>query len=479
MLFQDLAQAPQTPDFDVAVYGAGPAGISLAIGLAQEGKRVGLFEAGGLERPVADADHPYAGDSVGRPYDVLSTRLRYFGGTTNHWGGWVRPLDPYDFEPRPFQSLSGWPLTRAELDRYYEGAMWLCEVPGPGLGAGVFDHDFGYRGYLHEKDDRLTFKNFLFSPPTFFGQRYLQAVEESENIECYLNTTLTQLLAEGDSIGEAELADTGGNTRTVRAQRHVLAMGGIENARMLLHSGLGNSSDFVGRCFSDHLGTTTAFALAEDVNRYEVQEVDFQGQKFNVMPHLAMSSEFMLEERLTNFGMAFLPTGQEFTSVETGIRYELSDRTAGGMQHYGLLVRMETTPNPHSRITLSDKRDKFGIPRVVLDWQVNRSDFENVERIGRLLLPMLSIAGSRMKPADLHLRDEIPQGTMQSHHMGTTRMSENPEQGVVDADLRCHDLKNLYITGSSVFPTFGFANPTLTLLALTLRLRDHLLGLDP
>jgi choline dehydrogenase-like flavoprotein len=123
-----LVEAGATLAFDVCIAGAGAAGITLALELEASGRRVCLLEAGGLEPPPLDSDHPYAGESVGQPYDLLLTRLRYFGGTTNHWGGWCRPLDEIDFQKRPGVPLSGWPIKRSDLDLYYRRAARICEI---------------------------------------------------------------------------------------------------------------------------------------------------------------------------------------------------------------------------------------------------------------------------------------------------------------------------------------------------------------
>ena len=110
-----------------------------------------------------------------------------------------------------------------------------------------------------------------------------------------------------------------------------------------------------------------------------------------------------------------------------------------------------------------------------MDWKINRSDFLSVERVAKALLPQFGLGGGRMRLDLRHLHDPVPKASFQAHHLGTTRMSEDPAMGVVNSELRSHDLHNLYIAGSSVFPTYGFANPTLTIVALTLRLADHLM----
>ncbi len=135
--------------YDIAIYGAGPAGISLTRALSGTGLRIGLFEAGGMEPPPMDSDHPYRGRNLGLPYELAATRLRYLGGSSNHWGGWCRPLDPYDFAARDHIPLSGWPISREDLNPYLEDALKVCEVATGGIGLSAFEHDFGYEGFLH------------------------------------------------------------------------------------------------------------------------------------------------------------------------------------------------------------------------------------------------------------------------------------------------------------------------------------------
>ena len=137
----------------------------------------------------------------------------------------------------------------------------------------------------------------------------------------------------------------------------------------------------------------------------------------------------------------------------------------------------EPTPNPESRVRLGELRDAFGQQRAVLDWRLRPEDSESVARTTRLLaLEVGAAAVGRVR--DLFPRLGFPSlRTIGSHHhMGTTRMHRDPNRGVVDSDCRVHGLSNLFIAGSSVFPTFGTANPTLTIMALADRLADHLQG---
>ena len=463
--------------FDVAIYGTGPSGISLALALAGTGLRIGLFEAGGPTPSRIGREHPYQGSNLGLPYDLTGTRLRYLGGTSNHWGGWCRPLDPYDFAARGHIPLSGWPISRDDLNPHLEAALSVCEVPTGGLGLQAFEHDFGYEGFLHKAAPEFQVKNFLFSTPTRFGARYLQDLRQAEDIECYLNSSLVRLTAPGNAVDNASVMGLDGSETLVRAGCHVLAMGAIENARMLLHSNVANRSGFVGRCFADHLGRTVGIALLDFSNRYLLHHVRAGEQYIRVLPHLSLGEDAMREGKFANFGVIIDHKATKSLALGVGgkqVRHQLGRLNRGRAHRFRMLVRMENTPNPDSRITLTNDRDANGVPRVALNWQVNLFDLESVDRLCRFLAQRIGSAGGRVKiNYNLEKGRQRP-GTYQSHHLGTTRMSADPENGVVDRNLRCHDVANLYIAGSSVFPTFGFANPTLTIVGLSLRLAQHL-----
>ena len=183
----------------------------------------------------------------------------------------------------------------------------------------------------------------------------------------------------------------------------------------------------------------------------------------------------MREQRLANFGIVIDRRGRTgLDGPGRDVKNQLDRLTHGNTQRFRVLVRMENTPNPHSRIALTNDSDAYGVPRVALNWQVNTFDLEYVGRLCALLGQLIGIAGGRFQIDYDLIKAKRRPGTYQGHHLGTTRMSAHPEDGVVDANLRCHDVSNLYVAGSSVFPAFGFANPTLTIVALSLRLAQHL-----
>ena len=468
---------------DVCIAGAGAAGITLALELENSGLSLCLLEGGGLQAPPLSVDHPYNGESVGRDYALLTTRLRYLGGSTNHWGGWCRPLDPLDFASRPGIPLSGWPLDRGEMDPFYERASAICEINPPGIELNELPATEDSRTeYFSHYDADFTTKNFRLGPPTRFGSRYRPDLNNSRVTTCFLDSTVVEIQTQGTRVTAFRVRSTG-KEFSVRAKVFVLALGGIENARLLLYSdrehrrGIGNQSDFVGRCFADHLGVIVGRVLASEQAPY----VDKHVNGIRILPHLSLTDELLIQHRLINFGIAFLNVqggaipfmGVDYLSAPLFSReWEGSPRT----RLYHLLVRLEPLPEPESRLSLSRQKDRYGVRRVRLDWKLQGLEFECLERILDLVARKIGAAnlGRVLQTFRASPIERENRSTYQSHHLGTTRMARNPDQGVVNVDGKVHSMENLYIAGSSVFPTFGFANPTLTIVALTIRLASHL-----
>jgi choline dehydrogenase-like flavoprotein len=151
----------------------------------------------------------------------------------------------------------------------------------------------------------------------------------------------------------------------------------------------------------------------------------------------------------------------------------------GAPRLFALLTRQEQAPNRDSRVTLTSERDAMGMPRVKLDWRLTALDRRSFRGFYEVLGRELGRSGiGRVRMHEWVLESESSSWPKSLgggwHHMGTTRMHPEPRRGVVDANCRVHGLANLYVAGAAVYPTAGCANPTLTLVALTLRLSDHL-----
>ncbi len=466
----------ETLSFDLCVIGAGAVGISLALELADSSLRVGLLEAGGFEAPEIDSDHPYRGKVTGLPYSLEGSRLRYFGGTTNVWGGWCLPLDPLDFQARSYLPLSGWPLDYSEVLPYYRRAQQICEGDPPGFEYRDLQSRPPGEEFFATYDPDFSVRLLRYSPPTRFGVRYRSALEASPNVSCFLHSTVTELLLDKGEVTQV-LVRSGEKTFRVEAPRYVLAAGGIENARLLLHSGrngVGNESGYVGRCFADHVGALIGWMLASD----NIPYTPYYEGATRVLPHLCFSEQFSLENQLLNCGLILGASQRRELLANDYLSSSIlfpGWRGSPRSTFHGVVARMETAPNPESRVTLGPERDRYGVRRVVLDWRLSGMEMVCLERVARLLAAKVGRSnlgrfrqtfwGSQARESDL---------ATQGHHMGTTRMSRNPGRGVVDSHCRVHTVANLYVSGSSVFPCFGFANPTLTIVALAVRLAEHL-----
>jgi choline dehydrogenase-like flavoprotein len=158
--------------------------------------------------------------------------------------------------------------------------------------------------------------------------------------------------------------------------------------------------------------------------------------------------------------------GYRWTRVRAGIP---------PIEQINLRTWIDPAPNPDSRITLGTERDPLGMNRVQLDWRLSATDKRSALRTLELLGTELGRTGLGRLQITLSDDDHTwPQDLMGVwHHMGTTPMSDDPKRGVVDANCKVHGLSNLYIAGSSVFPTAGSGTPTMMLVALALRLADH------
>ena len=480
-----------TIDTDLAIVGGGPAGISLALALAGAPIRVLLLESGGLHFEPA-TQSLYAGEETGVSYIPLeNTRLRYLGGCSNHWGGWCRPLDPVDFEPRATLAHSGWPFGRAEIEPYFARAQSLVEA-GPFIydETGKWANALGAPIHLAPGGVYTTF--FQFSKqrgsilPTHFGERYGEDLRRIGNLQALLHANVTGLRLSTDAarLDHLDVATLAGNRFTVKPKMVVLAAGGIETPRLLLASndvmtaGVGNAQDLVGRFFADHPipGQTATLVL-------------FNG-------HVAPYYQLPQATNGAYFRAAFAPRDDfrrahgvpgSLATVEgevqlDGVGLAALAETAGAlgmdassMRAFTLGCGMELAPDPDRRVTLTSRKDALGMPRLKLDMRVSDDDFaqyrNTLKELGRQLLAARTGMIRLLHTSRAEWLAGMDWG---NHHMGTTRMSIDPRRGVVDANSKVHGVGNLYVAGSSVFPTYGASNPTLNLIALVLRLADHL-----
>ena len=518
---RSLADGPI--ECEICIVGGGAAGITLAAELAGLPARVCLLESGGLAHE-AGPQSLLRGTLVGSPYPELhETRLAALGGSTALWAGWCRPLDPIDFETREWIPDSGWPFAADELRPFYARAHALC-------GLGPFDYDVA--GWAARTGcEPLPLADVEFEPrmfhisPLVFGAHYRPALARMQNVTTVLHATALRLDTdrEGKRVERVRVVTPARRDFAVRARHFVLAAGGIENPRLLLLSGespersVGNANGLVGRYFMEHgfinAGMYVGGGARQSLAFNFPMKVRLENRESIVRGAFAPSPALLREHQLLGAAVFFHPAYEAhpvFDAPEVKAMLEIWDKVRGRAVPGGYarcaarvlrapwraahaiarkaLVRgerirwrtramFECVPERSNRVTLSPEVDALGRPRARVHWRPADGDLASAKRVHALLDAALRRAGigrfeSRLAD-DTDWRAAVECG---KHHMGTTRMHSSPSHGVVDADCRVHGVDNLYVAGSSVFPTGGFANPTLTIVALAVRLAAHLRG---
>lgn len=510
-------------DADVCIIGAGAASISMALGLAGSSIQVCVVESGGLqfERKTQDL---YKGAIIGLEYEPLDLcRVRGFGGSTGPkgWGGWAKPLSDIDFEPRPWVPLSGWPIDIETLQPYYHRAREALGFKG-----GTIEYPRPGTGLLEFRSNRLETEFCPLSPAPDLGLTGLPLIRAARNVRVLLHANVTEIVTNPAATRVIGVRSVTLEHKTIRvnAANVILAAGGLENARLLLASnrtqseGLGNGSDFVGRCFMEHprfaWGRLEGSGLAGNVWRYDPGTIVRQRSRgvdsgaSIVGAGLAVSPAEQQREGLLNARSWIVPIaaagesqgaqelkelifwlkkrrvpgdtprrirriagnpGNAARAVAAHLRASVAEPKA-----YQFVTVMEQEPSRDSRVTLSDTVDPLGMRRIRLDWRLGALEAHTLRRNQAIICEELTARGLKCVVGRSPDEDSQRPPKWVWHHIGTTRMSADPRQGVVDADCRVHGIDNLYVAGSSVFPTGGNDMPTLTVVALAYRLADHI-----
>ncbi|MGH8230869.1 MAG: GMC family oxidoreductase [Steroidobacteraceae bacterium] len=429
---------------------------------------------------------------------------------------------------------SGWPIDRAELDPYYVRAREVAGFTSPWLS----DTDtLSYLKVTLPPLNQEWLRPFLWhftptmqdAPAWRWARAYGGLLRDSSNVRTLLHANFAEFTTSQNRtrVRSLTVRSMNGVSAKIEATKFVLCCGGIENPRLLLlaaaanSGGFGNEHDLVGRFLMQHpRGPSGLIVSPELMSRTQQQFNTLIGPDGLVVEvGLTLTSELQQKERLLNCsgvlryqgdeqsGLAIaqdiwrsLRSGQwppdmgdkvgrvagDFGAVVRGLRHRLAAghsmdlEGASGIPSRSaiLLLDLEQAPNPDSRVSLAADRDAVGLRRVQVDWQLGELERRTAERFTGYVAAEFARLGIGRCQIEPWLRDaRVP---MQSalgetyHYIGTTRMADDPNEGVTDRDCAVHGMENLFIAGSSVFPTAGQANPTLTILALAVRLADHL-----
>lgn len=497
---------------DVCIVGAGPAGITIAQELHRSGLTILLVEAGGLEvDPVVQ--NQSRGESDGYPLHLLHhSRVRAFGGTLRHprvWDeGWAaRPLDAIDFEERCRLPDVAWPFDLDHLEPYYARAVKLCGIEPFDVASTAWYQDASPAARAIMGGD---LEPMAFQFPTVAFHNSWAELSASPDVHVLLHTRVTdiELDATGKRVRRVSAVRRDGSRLSVHPRIVVIAAGGIENARLLLTGdrgrGIGNDHDLVGRFFAERLSFFAGYVDLAEGTSVDDLGLFHRPDSAETGGGLRIRDPVQREEGVLNCSMFLVPRPasaatpavrsvaalrkaadrrphvpairRHVRNVVTGLP-DLTrmafDRLGSRPRTLALRVQGEQSPNPDSRVTLGRARDDLGLPVARVTWAMSELDRSSTRSAVDVLDRNLRCHGLGEVRWTAHLESTtLIEGN--HHHLGTTRMHVDVNRGVVDPDGKVHGIKNLFVAGSSVFPSHGTSNPTLTIIALALSLADHL-----
>jgi len=340
---------------------------------------------------------------------------------------------------------------------------------------------------LMDGDCQLQALRFRFSPPTRFGRVYRKELVDSTNVSVFISSNATEMrLTDNKSaVRQLNVVHRGGGYR-IKAKQYVLALGGLENPRFLLNSnqdlaaGLGNHSDLVGRYFISHAprGGLGAVTLAGPHTKRILDTI------IKTRTYIGIKEDTQRRLGLLNHGFALYRTADEdlpedlrrYAEINREFSRFFDDDDDDDSVTCRLVSVAEQSPNRESRVSLDTGKDHTGMRKIRLDFRTDPIDRQSIAKSFEVLALEFGRLGLGRVRIGFEEADSLP-FRPDDHHMGTTRMHVDPKQGVVDEYCRVHGLRNLFVAGGSVFPSGGFANPTMSMVAVSLRLADHLKGL--
>ena len=451
---------PSRP-YDYYVIGAGPAGITLSLELAKANRTVLVFETGTVTEPRDDM--PNAVNYGHFPegwWDRHS--IRVLGGTSRVWSGWCATLMEVDFA-NPAAGVR-WPITKSDLAPHYRRA------------ASVVDREPSILDVETPLSPGFVYRPFSQRAGTRFGPKYRAALSTSSLVDVAVGTSVIGLDANASRSAVRALTcfrHASGATEQLDfdpAQNVVVAGGGISNAQLFLQPRVdgavpvGNESGLAGKYLMEHphLFSVGEVVLDDDIAQ-QSRPADFGGVRHALVPD---------DQQMRRHGLLGCSVECRTRNTEHPMADYLAREHARPFYHYVCNVRSEMAPAASNEVVLNGERDAAGLYRPAARCVIGAGDFLSVEKTLRLLGESLIESGKgRVRINNERL---YRQPTGGGHILGTTRMGTSQSNSVVDRDCRVHGYDNLFVAGSSVFPTGGYVNPTLTILALALRLADTL-----
>lgn len=490
------------PEGDVTIIGAGAAGILLAIKLSRQGKRVVMIETGHFfedEKKQKLNNVEQTGKIV---QNAVWGRKRVVGGTTVAWGGQSLPFTEIDFKKRDWVRYSGWTISYSDLESYYKEANSFMGIDKYNYTSDIFKKISLHNPGINNKIFDFHVSKWAVQPNFFL----LYKEDLDKNVTIVYNAQITSIQKNNKSVTSLIATNFNKVNFSVAIKMLIISAGTIESVRILLNNDIGNHSGWLGKTFMEH--PCVEVGTIKPQNEYRLQKYFnthiWNGRKYSI--RLSLNKIFQEENKLLNCSASvmfqfpqemFDPYG-ELKAFKKDFRFSRLIKISGSaisilksMRAYifnkffykanavaKLALMIEQEPSQESFISLSFKKDEFGIPEVKINWSITSKTWLTAIKSAMALKIQLE----NLKLGEVNLYNDIKYDknnwadylTDVCHHMGGTRMSSDAGDGVVNSNLQVWGITNLYICSCSVFPTSSHSNPTLTLLALAARLADYL-----
>lgn len=486
-------------EYDIVIVGAGIAGLGLSRLMNTEKKKVLIVESGNFKFNNKVNKQSFAlsknlGNWPSENYASFHSRLRMFGGNSNVWGGWCMELDEFDYSQNKI-----WGDIKNDLKSHYKIAYELLNINPKFISSSELSLNSVQPYSINIS--RGNFKN-----------ESKDSIESNKNVDLILNTSLNGINFESNIIKSINIETNMKEFKTISLQKLVISTGGIESAKILqtqIPDNLKNS--YVGKHFMEHpqlqvgrvkikdkdintfikkYSPPTAKHLFDDkLNKQEDKYFSgFKSTNSNIRNYFVLrTSDVYQSKALYRLRHIILTQSMKSTGkIKLSDLYELARDLVGmfmkkitskisNEKSYSVVLHLEQKPNYDNQIYFDDQHN------TVLDWNFTEDDFDNLEQS----LEDLHIIFKEMN-SEFDLKNIFKQNKKQildylgknifgiGHHMGTTIMGNSKNNSVCDTDLKYHGIENLFVNSTSVFPSGGIANPTLTMLALTSRLADKL-----
>lgn len=511
--FSDLV-SHQEVGYDLCIVGSGAASLAMISELLDTNMKVAILEAGGEDITDKNQEiyetinniHPFPGSMDGR--------FRVFGGSTTRWGAQSLPLEKIDFVERDWVNNSGWPIRFDEVANYYPKVDRFLKL---------FPVQYSTAISTLNKNDqikassKISLKFSKWSATPNIRESLRAQIISSKNVTLFQNANVVNinLSKPGNNVTSLTCSNFEGKKVYFSAKKYILACGGIENARLLLSSndenlkGIGNDQDLVGRYLQDHPNAYIA-TLYPNSNKAQKYFNYFYIRGTRFLPRFVFSEEFQRENLILNSSayFSFVTKDDDLSAkikelyrkyrrgklaaqdskiffsllknipelLKISYQYFIKGRVYTPNAVLELNLMTEAAPIAENRIVLSDDLDALGMPKAVISWQKDKLLQRTFMKCSEYLKAYFASLDFGFLEVNKWINEENWFDYIKDakHHIGTTRMGNTEQEGVVDVNCKVFNVTNLYIAGSSVFPTSGHSNPTTTIIALAFRLVDYL-----